>query len=87
MSTLTTAQLIVVHIAVVFGFLRFILPSTGQVHKEDIFKDFAHIFVGGLFGAAFVTNSAFYWYWSIGLSLLELIAFLRSKRLHKASQV
>jgi hypothetical protein len=36
----------------VFALLRFALPSTGEIHGDDVFKDLAHLWVGGLFGAA-----------------------------------
>jgi len=60
--------------AVCFGFLRFILPSTGQIHNDDIFKDMAHVFVGGLLGVGF-TNK-YYRFLGISLTLLEVVAFL-----------
>ena len=40
-----------------FGVARFIVPVTGAVEKADIFKDCAHVFVGGLFGAAIVLTA------------------------------
>lgn len=35
-------------IFVLFSVLRFVLPSTGEIHQADIPKDIAHIFVGWL---------------------------------------
>lgn len=44
---------------IAFGIARFIVPVTGAINKADIFKDMAHIFVGGLFGAAIALIVAF----------------------------
>lgn len=54
--------------------------------KSKSYQAFAHLFVGGLFGAAFVdlsldigrwTFDGYWWLWlAIGLSVVELIVFL-----------
>lgn len=38
-------------IAIGFGIARLSMPVVSEVHREDLFKDFAHLFVGGMFGA------------------------------------
>ena len=43
--------LFVLIVAISFGIVRFMVPVHG-LNDADIFKDLAHIFVGGLFGAA-----------------------------------
>jgi len=40
-----------------FVILRFIVPISGVINKADIFKDVAHCFVGGLFGAAILATT------------------------------
>jgi len=45
-----TALLIV---AIAFGVARFIIPVEGAINKADIYKDLAHLFVGGCFVFAF----------------------------------
>ena len=42
-------------IAIGFGVARLIMPVVSQVHREDIFKDLAHLFTGALYGAGFVS--------------------------------
>lgn len=39
-------------IAIGFGIARLSMPVVSEVHREDLFKDFAHLFVGAMFGAA-----------------------------------
>lgn len=65
---------IIAMIAVVFGILRFRLPVNG-LQPKDTFKDLAHVFVGGVFGAALAFWS--FWDWwaiAIGLTLAEIVA-------------
>ena len=38
-------------LASIFGVLHFVLSDTGGINAVDIYKDLAHVFVGGLFGA------------------------------------
>lgn len=42
---------IILLVCVAFGVSRLTMPVVSEVHHEDIYKDAAHIFVGGLFGA------------------------------------
>jgi hypothetical protein len=67
---------LLVFLSLVIGGLRFILPVSGQVVKADIYKDCAHLFVGGLFGAALATGDMEYWIMAVGLTLLEVVAFV-----------
>lgn len=45
---------IIFAIAVAFGVLRFIVPVSGTINTNDIYKDLAHCFVSGVFVAAFM---------------------------------
>ncbi len=35
-------------VSIYLGALRLLTPVVSQVHKEDIFKDLAHLWVGGM---------------------------------------
>jgi hypothetical protein len=78
-------------IALVFIVLRFTLPMEG-VDNRDIFKDLAHLYVGGLFGAAIITGYAKdsylfnrlhvrrnLWLLAIGMTVLEVVAAIVRK--------
>jgi len=73
-SAMTLPLIIVALIAVGFGVARFRVPLRG-LDFRDTFKDLAHLFVGGVFGAAFAFWSAWEW-WAIavGLTLVEVVA-------------
>jgi hypothetical protein len=43
-------------VCIIFVVLRFTLPFESAIDPTDFFKDAAHIFVGGLFGAGFRCN-------------------------------
>lgn len=76
-----------------FGIARLTMPVVSEVHREDIFKDMAHLFVGGLFGAAVFatglrrrfnvstvsTAKKRFWYLAIGMTVLEVVAFIIHK--------
>lgn len=67
---------IVVVITLGFAVSRFLVPVSGTVEKKDIYKDLAHVFVGGLFGAAIYAWSDWsLWFLAIGLTVVELVAF------------
>lgn len=72
---------VLIAIAIVFAIARFIVPVEGKINKKDFFKDFAHLFVGFLFGYA-VTDPTDYLKWSvpIALTIVEVIAFLVRKK-------
>jgi hypothetical protein len=76
-------------------FRLFCVEPTHELQRDDVFKDCAHIFVGGLLGAwlqvrsydmdypplvtQLVTDRDFYWVTGWGLVALEIIAFLIGK--------
>lgn len=64
-------------VAAVLGYLRFTLPVKGEIVKGDIYKDIAHVFVGFAFGyAAYALTDVFLWSIPIGLTILEVVAFV-----------
>jgi hypothetical protein len=67
--------------AAVFGVLRFVLPVEGRIEQADIFKDLAHVFVGFAFGyAGYARNRKELWSIAIGLTILEVVAFVVRKQ-------
>lgn len=77
-------------ITLAFAVLRFIVPVTGGVNQADVFKDLAHIWVGGLFGMAIIQtkfdripndsyeaypSSVILWCFAIGITIVEVVAF------------
>lgn len=70
---------VVIFVAVAFGIARLVMPIESEVHKEDLFKDFAHLFVGALFGAGIAGLRIYLWV-GIALTILEVVAFF----IHKA---
>lgn len=64
-------------VSLAFGAARLALPSHG-VSADDVFKDFAHIWVGILIGVAVALGrkSKFYWFLVFALTCLELAAAL-----------
>ena len=93
-------------IAVAFAVARFVVPVEGKISHDDVFKDLAHLFVGGCFGAAIlatanrrrlgqwlsnidvlyeVAEAKFHrealqlWVVAIGLTVLEIVAFVVRK--------
>lgn len=66
----------VLAVAVTFGVLRFVVPVEGKIDHADVFKDLAHLFVGGCFGAAIYARSEWrLWAIAVGLTVLEVVAF------------
>ena len=64
----------------VLGVLRVLLPGHG-LNQQDVFKDIAHLFVGGLYGAAFL-EAGNWKFWNnkygilaVALTVLEVGAF------------
>lgn len=73
--------IVLVVVTLVFGVLRFVLPVSGTVNKADIYKDLAHLYVGGLFGAWLAAGDTAYLLLALGLTVLEVVAFIvRRKR-------
>lgn len=66
-------------IALVLGALRF----AGV--KTQAYQAIAHCFVGGLIGAYIVGHDPFMLYLSVGLSVLEVVAFLYFKFIVKST--
>ena len=66
---------IILAVAIAFGVARFIVPVEG-IAKEDIFKDMAHLVVGGMFGYAVGKKRWELWAIAVGLTLVEVIAFI-----------
>lgn len=66
-------------IAVSFGIARLAMPVVSEIHREDLFKDFAHLFVGGMFGAA-LSGRRYCLLLALALTILEVVAF----KIHKA---
>lgn len=55
-------NLITITACIAFGIARLVMPAESVIHHEDIFKDFAHLFVGGLFGAGLVGERSHSYY-------------------------
>lgn len=62
-------------VAVLFGVLRFVLPAEGGINQADIYKDLAHLLVGGFFGAYFASKRNPYLVLALALTALEVVAF------------
>lgn len=74
-------EIILLVIAVGFGIARFVVPVKGEIVKADFFKDFAHLYVGFLFGyAAYAENEWQLWAMPIGLTVVEVIAFVTRRK-------
>lgn len=71
---------LIVFIAIGFGIARLAMPVVSEVHREDLFKDFAHLFVGAMFGAGIAGRRRYLWI-GVALTVLEVVAFY----MHKAS--
>ncbi len=56
-----------------FAVLRFTLPSHG-LNSQDIFKDLAHLFVGGMFGAFIASGKREYLLIGAALTAVEVVA-------------
>lgn len=69
-------MLIVALITLAFAVSRFFVPVTGKIEKKNLYKTFAHVFVGGLFGAALYAQTDWeLWALGLGLTAVELVAF------------
>lgn len=64
--------------AVALGGYRLTLDPTGPLQTQDIFKDVAHLFVGGCIGAGLKGSKAGWWLAGL-LTALETAAFLVGK--------
>lgn len=52
---------LVILICIVFAYFRFTMPIVSEIHKEDVFKDVAHLWTGGLYGASFMAFALLAW--------------------------
>ncbi len=66
--------LLLIVVAIVFAVVRFFIP-THPVSPHGSYEAFAHLFVGGLIGAALTTKKWFYIGLVVVLSIVELVAF------------
>lgn len=79
--------ILIVLLTLGFAVARFLVPVHG-LNKGDIFKDLAHVYVGGLLGAAIVLLAILLghlcatkkttwiaWALAIGLTIVEVVAF------------
>jgi hypothetical protein len=57
---------------------RFIVPVNG-LNQQDIYKDFAHLFVGCLFGIALISKNKLYYLLFAFLVFIELFASFTRK--------
>lgn len=65
---------IVLALCLMFAILRFTLPVHG-LNFAATFKDLAHLFVGGVFGAAIATRRKDLWAMAGALTAAEVVAF------------
>lgn len=75
-------QLLVIFVSIlVFGLRPLIIPQLNQppFNMTDLYKNFSHLFVGGLFGAWCVKRVRLWLWLAVGLSLWELVMFLIQK--------
>ncbi len=65
---------ILILIAIAFAAFRFSMPSH-SLSLSGTYEAFAHLFIGGLFGAWLVSKDKFYLLLLLGLTIIEVIAF------------
>jgi hypothetical protein len=58
----------------VFAIIRFQIP-THTLSSVGAYEAFAHLFVGGLFGAAMAAKKWNYFWFALALTIIEVIAF------------
>ena len=64
-------------IVLAFAVARFLVPAVPiDLAVTGVFKDFAHLFVGGLFGAWLATWERKYLLLAVGLTVVEVVAFV-----------
>ena len=72
---------LVVLLAIILGVGRFLItPRLNLPTAEGVYEAFAHLFIGALIGAAAVRRSRLYVTVVVGLTLIELVAFLVQRR-------
>lgn len=65
-------------VAIGLGAARLAMPVVSEVHREDLFKDFAHLFVGAMFGAG-IAGRRYCLVLGVSLTVLEVVAFIMHK--------
>ncbi len=68
--------LLIVSVAIAIS--RFVVPVSGELHTEDIYKDLTHIWVGILIGVSLMRPT--YWWLPAGLTVVEVVAFILRSR-------
>ena len=77
-------------VTICFAVARFLVPVSGQINRGDIYKDFAHIWVGFLFGAAYgmtgyvprddggfeIVTTGEIWALAVFLTAIEVVAII-----------
>lgn len=66
-------------LTVAFSILRFLIPDSGQVASEDVFKDLAHIWVGFLVGMAYCNREICWRILPAAIIIVEIVAFFRHR--------
>jgi hypothetical protein len=59
----------------IMGMLRFLVPVSG-LHSQDVYKDLAHIFMGGLGMSAFLLKDKILWGMFGLLCAVEVLAVI-----------
>jgi hypothetical protein len=65
--------------SIILGFIRFHITSEPMT-TTGFYKDMAHLWVGGLYGAWAATGNRFYGFLAIPLTVLEGLAFLMTHK-------
>lgn len=70
---------VVIIISVAFAFARPFMPPHLDLSGPTVYKDFAHVVVGTVFGMAMVSKDRDYWLTFAGLCVVEVAtaAFMR----------
>lgn len=68
-------------IVLAFAVARFFVPAVAvDMTATGLFKDAAHLLVGGLFGAGLATRERRYLLLAVGLTAVEVVAFVLLNR-------
>lgn len=78
--------LFLIDVCVIVAILRFVIPMPGlDLSAASVYKDAAHLFVGGLFGAAVASSlgrlkaGRALWLMAVALTIVEVVAFFAGK--------
>lgn len=89
-----SALAVLTFITIGFAVARFLVPVAGRINPADVYKNFAHLWVGFLFGAAYAMTGYIprddggfelvitgeLWALAVLLTLVEVLAFLVRRR-------